>query len=137
LKDSGGFSSLDYPYGLQYFKVAILGAGASAPVAPVDGATFPNFPKKANALSRLAAEVPARSGAGAYTVQFDAKFLCNKILFAAAEVYGTTGLWAQVSAINNTTRTLTLKVFNGAGAATDLAGTDLLVIDVCCQDGNG
>lgn len=138
MKDSGGSNALDYPYGMQYGRVAILGAGAAAPTVPVDGDVQPNYPKKANMLSRLAAEIPARSGVGAYTVQWDSKFFCKRVLNANAEVFGAAGMWCQISAIANATRTLTLKVFNAAGAATDLAnGTDLLVVSLEMQDGNG
>lgn len=138
MKDAGGFAGLDYPYGVQYYSVAVVGAGAAAPVAPTDSPTQPGYPKKCNVLSRLAAEIPTRSGAGAYVITVDTKFMMNKWLSATAEVYGATGAWAQVSALNAATRQITVKVFNAAGTPTDLAnGTDLLVIDIRGQDGNG
>lgn len=138
MKDHGGNPSFDWPHAMQYFRVAVVGAGAAAPTAPVDGLVQPNFPKRANAISRLAAEIPARSGVGAYTIQWDAGFACASTLMATAEIYGATGMWAQISAIANATRTLTVKVFNAAGAATDLAnGTDLLVVDVELWDSKG
>lgn len=134
--NTGGFESLDYPMGVQYFSVAIVGTGASAPARATDGLVAPLYPNKANACSALAAEIPTRSGAGLYVVTYGAQFKVFKILAADGPVMGTAGMWAQVSAINEATRQLTLKVFNAGGAAADLATTDLLIITCRCVDSN-
>lgn len=134
---TGGNEALDYPANVQYFSVAVVGAGAAAPTAPADGLVSPQFPKKANALSTLAAEIPTRSGAGAYVVTYDKKFTVFKMLSSDGPIMGAAGMWCQVTAINEATRQLTVKVFNAAGAATDLAnGTDLMILNCRCVDSN-
>lgn len=132
----GGFDSKDYPVGVQYFTLAFVGTGASAPAVASNGLVAPLFPVKANAASTVAAEAPARSGVGAYTVQYGADFTVFKILTADGPIMGTTGLWFQVTAISESTRTLTVKVFNAGGAATDLGTSDLMLINVRAVDSN-
>lgn len=132
----GGFEALDYPVGVQYFSMAFVGTGASAPAVASNGLVAPLFPVKANAASQVAAEAPARSGAGQYTVQYGADFTVFKILSADGPVMGTAGMWFQVTAISESTRTLTVKVFNASGAATDLGTSDLMVINVRAVDSN-
>lgn len=130
----GGWPSQDWPNGLQYYCLAVTGAGAAPPVAPADSAVQPGFPKKCNVLSLVAAEIPTRSGVGAYVITVDPSFQLAQWLDAPASVFGTTGAWAQVSLLNAATRQLTVKVFAAAGAAADLAVGDLLVIDIKGRD---
>lgn len=138
MKGHGGFNSLDWPGGVQYFCVAVAGAGAAPPVAPTPGTSYvqPDFKKSGNALSQVAAEIPTRSGVGAYIVTYDPSFTVNAIMDCPCNVYGTVGAWAQISAVNAALRQLTVKVFAAAGAAADLAVGDLLVIDVKARDSN-
>ena len=138
MKGHGGQPSLDWPQAMQYFRIAVVGAGAAAPVAPAglvaNLSATPDFPKKANALSTLAAEIPTRSGVGLYVVTYDASFTVPKILNVPAEVYGVTGMWASVTAVNTTTRQITVNTYSAAGALTDLTTAALLVLSCECQD---
>lgn len=130
----GGFTSNDWPNGLQYYCIAVAGAGAAPPVTPVDSSVQPGFPRKCNVLSTAAGEAPTRSGVGAYVITVDPSFKLAQWLDAPCSVFGTPGAWAQVSVMNNVTRQLTIKVFAAAGAAADLAVGDLLVIDIKGRD---
>lgn len=130
----GGFPSFDWPNGLQYYTVAVTGAGAAPPVLPTDSAVQPGYPRKSNVLSTVTAEAPTRSGVGAYVITVDPSFKLAQWLDAPASVFGTTGAWAQVSVMSAANRTLTVKVFAAAGAAADLAVGDLLVIDIKGRD---
>jgi hypothetical protein len=140
MKNRGGWAALDYPGEMQYFRVAVMGNGAAAPVAPpglnipfVDGSTF-DFPVKANALSRNAAEVPTRSGVGLYVVTYDIAFTIPQIHTCLAEVFGASGVWGQIAAWNAATRQISVRTFAAGGAAVDLLATDGLVIDVASRD---
>lgn len=139
MKGHGGFPSLDWPVAMQYFRVAVVGTGATAPALPTGAlATLvgptPDFPAKANAVSRLAAEIPTRTGVGVYTVTIDASFSVAKILNTPVEVYGVAGVWASVTSVVG--RVITLSVFTAGGAAVDLTTANLLVISVEAQDSN-
>lgn len=140
MRSHGGTAGLDWPSGIQYFRIAVMGNGAAAPVAP-PGAAYPfadgstaDYKKSCNALSTAAAEVPTRSGTGLYVITYDATFTVAQILDALPEVYGASGVWAQVASWNPRLRTITVRVFAGGGAAIDLVSTDLLVIDICARD---
>lgn len=141
MKGHGGQPSLDWPNGVQYFRVAVVGNGANAPVAPAGKTTSltssPDFILKANALSTLAAEIPTRSGTGVYTVTYDASFTVPAVLTAPAEVYGSAGMWAAVTSVNTTTRVITVSTFNNSGTATDLTSSMMLVIALECRDSTG
>lgn len=131
----GGWPSFDWPNGVQYLCLAVNGAGAAAPVAPAGlTAVQPDFPVKANVLSRVAAEIPTRSGVGAYTVTIDPTFALAQLLDCPCNVYGAAGAWASVQGMVASTRVITVKVFTAAGAAYDLLATDLLVIDIKGRD---
>ena len=139
MQGHGGMPSLDWPGSMQYFRVAVVGAGGVAPTLPAGklatlvGPT-PDFPAKANAVSRVAAEIPTRSGVGAYTVTIDPSFSIAKILNTPIEVYGVAGMWASVTSVVG--RVLTVTTYNAGGAATDLTTSCLLVISCECQDSN-
>jgi hypothetical protein len=141
MRSHGGQPSLDWPNCMQYFRIACVGAGAAAPVAPAgivaSLSATPDFPKKANALSTVAAEIPTRTGVGLYALQYDASFIVPKILNTPIEVYGAAGMWAAITSVVIATRTITFSTFNAGGAATDLpAGTSMVVISCECQDSN-
>lgn len=131
----GGYPSNDWPSRVQYLRVAVLGAGAAAPVAPANSSVQPGFPKQANCLSTVVAEAPTRSGVGTYVITMDPSFKLAQLLDTSTSVYGTAGMWGAVSAINASTRQLTLAVYSAAGAATDLTATNLCVITVTGIDG--
>lgn len=131
----GGYPGNDWPNSIQYYSVAVVGAGAAAPTAPPGlTAVLPDFPRKCNALSSLASEIPTRSGVGAYIVTVDSSFKLAQWLDAPCNVFGTVGAWAQVSVMSAANRTLTVKVFAAAGSAADLAVGDTLVIDIKGRD---
>lgn len=140
MKGHGGFESLDWPNAMQYFRVAVVGAGAAPPVAPAglvaSLTTTPDFPVKANALSRLATEIPTRTGTGVYTITYDASFSVARILNTPVDVYGVAGIWAAVTSVVVATRVITVSVFNAGGAATDLTNQNLLVLSIEAQDSN-
>jgi len=143
MKGHGGFPTLSWPSGNQDYKVAVLGAGAAPPVAPAgvaypfaDGAT-PDFPVAANALSRVAAEAPTRSGVGTYAITVDLSFLVPAYATMHVDVFGAAGVWGQVANWNPKTRVINVRTFAAGGAAVDLLGggtPDLLVIDVRAHD---
>jgi hypothetical protein len=139
MKGHGGQPSLDYPNSMQYFRIAVIGAGAAAPTLPTGAlatlsGTSPDFPNKANAISRVAAEIPTRSATGVYTVTIDPSFTVAKILNTPIEVYGVAGVWAAVTSVVG--RVITISVFTAGGAAVDLTTSNLLVISCECQDSN-
>jgi hypothetical protein len=136
MKGHGGWPAKDWPQGIQYFRVAVLGAGAAIPVTPTNGIIQPAFPKKANALSTLAAEAPTRSGAGAYVITYDASFAVNAVLQCDVNVFGTVGAWGAISSVVASTRKITVQFYNAAGSPTDLATTDLAVFTLECADTN-
>lgn len=113
-----------YPSQCVDLFLAVMGAGAAAPTVATDA----QYPVKHNAVSRLAAEIPTRSGVGVYTVTLGADFqvparmaLSGYVEGADAQVCGLTYVAA--------TRVLTVKVFTPAGVALELAnGTALLII---------
>jgi hypothetical protein len=132
----GGFQSNDWPNRLQYLRVAVNGAGAAAPVAPAGlTAVQPDYPVQANCLSRLAAEIPTRSGVGVYVLTFGADFKLQNLLNASVELFGAAGGWGQVSLLSAANRQITLRTFAAAGAATDLLSTDLCIVTLCGIDG--
>jgi len=114
---------------MQRYRLAVLGAGAAAPVRPTSGLVPPLFPTKANVLSLLAAEIPTRSGAGIYGLTVASKYQMVSWLDAQVSCFGAAGLFGQVSAYNPLTRALTLRTFV-AGTPTDLTATDLVVISI-------
>jgi hypothetical protein len=130
----GGWDSKDYPMGVQYYRLAVVGTGASAPVAPTNGIIPPLWPVKASVMSTLAAEIPTRSGVGVYTVTVAAQWRMFAWLSVETEVMGTGGLWAQVSAHSPTTGVITLRTFAAAGSATDLTSADLAVLTISGLD---
>ena len=146
MKNRGGWNSLDFPSGVQYFLIAVQGNGTGAPLAPTGAAYWGknaagtqvyDWHVKANALSRKASEAPTRTSAGVYVVTYDYDFTVPIILDAPCDVYGTVGLWAQVSAWQPSTRQLTVNVFAAGGTPTDLAGSttpDFLLIKVQARD---
>jgi len=137
---TGGQSSLDYPNGMQYFRIAVIGAGAAAPTLPVGAAAnlsaTPDFPTRANAISRAAAEIPTRSAVGVYAIQYDKRFLVPKVLKAVADVYGVAGMWAAITSVNAATRTINVTTYVANGTATDLTTSMMLVIEVEAMDTN-
>ena len=136
----GGQPALDWPNCMQYMRLAVVGAGAAAPVRPAGLVaalnTTPDFPVKANVLSSNVAEIPTRSGVGVYTITYDKSFTIAKVLNAPTEVYGVAGMWASVTSVNTLTRQLAVTTYAAAGAATDLPATAILVIAFECQDSN-
>ena len=141
MKGHGGFNSLDYPVAMQYFRIAVIGAATSPPTLPTGAlatltGSSPDFPSKANAISRLAAEIPTRSATGVYTITYDASFSVAKVLNATAEVYGVAGIWCSITSIVPATRVLTVSCFNASGTATDLTTSNVLVVTVEAQDSN-
>jgi len=136
----GGQPALDWPNCMQYMRLAVVGAGAAAPVAPTGAIAAlnatPDFPKKANVLSANPTEIPTRSGVGVYTITYDKSFTIAKVLNAPSEVYGVAGMWASVTSVNTVTRQLAVTTYAAAGAATDLPSSGLLVIAFECQDSN-
>jgi hypothetical protein len=140
MRDHGGYNSMDWPSVCQYFDIAVMGNGANAPGAPPntnypfsDGSTA-NYLKSCNALSVNTAEVPTRSGTGLYVITYDKAFTVAAILNVMPEVYGASGVWAQVASWNTTARTISVRVFAGNGSAIDLVSTDLLVLVVKARD---
>lgn len=146
MKNRGGWNSYDFPSNVQYFLIAVQGAGASAPVAPpgvaywgknAAGTQVYDWHVKANALSRKASEVPTRTSAGVYVITYDYDFTVPIILDVPCDVYGTPGVWAQVSSWQPSTRQLTVNVFAAGGTPTDLAGSttpDFLLMKVQARD---
>lgn len=140
MKGHGGTAGLDWPTGIQYFRVAVMGNGAAAPIAPpsnaypfADGSTA-DYKKSCNSLSLAASEVPTRSGTGLYVITYDVSFRVANILACLPEVYGASGVWAQVASWNPATRQVSVRVFAANGSAVDLLSTDLMVLDICARD---
>lgn len=127
-----------YPIESTDFVVAVLGAGAAAPVAPANGLPAPTtgtFPIKANALSVLATEIPTRASAGLYTITYDQAFMVPAILDCDGSVISagaspTACLQVAVTIVNAATRQITCQVSTPAGVATDLGTSDMLVLSV-------
>ena len=133
----GGWPSLDYPGRLQYYRLAVNGAGAAAPTLPPGlTAVQPDFPAACSVISRLAAEIPTRAGVGSYVITVDPSFKLANWLECPVEIYGTVGAWGQVSLLSAATRQITLKTFAAAGAAADLAIGDLCVMTITGLDGS-
>lgn len=131
------------PHSCVDFTLAVLGAGAAAPTVPLDGKLTPTtstYPSRANGVSRLAAEIPTRSGVGAYTVTTSHAVPTG--LFATAAVYAAGaaptagGLKADVISLDSAGRKLSVVVATPAGVATDLGTNDMLVFYVHAQDSN-
>jgi hypothetical protein len=116
------------------FWAAVIGAGAAAPTVPANGTFTPTtatFPVSANGVSKVAAEVPTRSGTGVYVLTLS--HLVPLIMFATGVVVAaggapTTALAAEVTSINASARQVTVKVFTPAGVATDLGTSDMLLL---------
>jgi hypothetical protein len=134
MQNRGGWDSKDYPMGVQYYRLAIVGTGATAPIAPTNGIIPPLWPIKASVLSTLAAEIPTRTSAGVYTVTVAAQWRMFAWMTIETEIMGTGGLWGQVSAFSPTTGVITLRTFAAAGAATDLTSADLAVLTIAGLD---
>lgn len=136
----GGQLSYDYPNGMQYFRVAVVGNGANPPVAPT-GTTAsltstPDFPIRANALTKVTAEAPTRSATGVYTITYGPDFLVPKVLNALCDVYGVAGMWGSVTSVNTATRVITFSTFSANGTATDLTSSMLCVISIEAMNTN-
>lgn len=139
MRSHGGQPALDWPTCMQYFRIAVVGAGAAAPVKPAGLAASlnatPDFPIRANALSPAVSEIPTRSGVGTYALQYGADFIVPKILNTPIEVYGVAGMWGSVTSVFTATRTINFTIYNAGGALADLpAGTSIVVISCECQD---
>jgi len=101
---------------------------------PANGTFTPTtatFPVNANGISKVAAEVPTRSGTGVYVLTLS--HLVPLIMFATGVVVAaggapTTALAAEVTSINASARQVTVKVFTPAGVATDLGTSDMLLL---------
>lgn len=136
MNNAGGWDSKDYPMGVQYYRLAVLGTGATPPVSPLNGIIPPLWSIKASVLSPLAAEAPTRTSAGLYTVTVGARWRMFAWLSVDTEIFGTAGAWGQVSAMNPTTGALTLRTFNAGGTATDIVAGDLVVMTITGLDTN-
>jgi hypothetical protein len=134
MQNRGGWDSKDYPQGMQYYRLAVIGAGAAAPVAPSNGLVPPLWPIKASVLSSLATEIPTRTGAGVYTATVAAPWRMVAWLDVSIDISGTPGAWGQVSAWNPTTGVITFRTFNAGGTATDITSSDLVVMTISGVD---
>lgn len=141
MRDHGGYPSSDWPSNCQYFDIAVVGGGNGNPPTAPTGVNYPffdgstvDYPKSCNALSLLAAEAPTRSGTGLYALQYGLAFTLPAVLNLQPEVYGASGVWAQVASWNPATRTINVRVFNASGAAVDLQTTDLLILSQKSRD---
>jgi hypothetical protein len=122
------------------FTAAVIGAGAAAPALPANGNFTPTtttYPLRANATSKLAAEVPVRSGVGVYVITIEHPL--PNILFASAVVVKagaapTAELAADVTIIDTANRQITVKVITPAGLAADCGVNDMLLLYVHGQD---
>jgi hypothetical protein len=132
--NAGGFDSKDYPMGMQYYRLAVTGAGASAPVIPANGTVLPAWPTKASVISTLVADVPTRSGAGIYTCTVSSRFRTVAWLDISIDITGTPGAWGQVTGWNNLTGVISFRTFNAGGTATDMAVGDVAVFTISACD---
>jgi len=122
------------------FRIAVLGAGGSAPTVPADGnfrPTTSTFPKRLNSVSFSSAEVPTRGGAGIYTITYQDKLV--NVMPKSAVVLSAGGaptavLEATPTIVDPVARTITVKTYVPNGTLTDLGTSDLLVIYVEAQD---
>lgn len=137
----GKNAKFSIPHSCVDFTLAVLGAAAAAPTVPANGTLTPatsTYPSRANGVSRLAAEIPTRSGAGLYVVTYShllpTMLYADAAVFAAGAAPTAGGLKADVIAINQATRQLTVVVTTPAGVAADLGVNDMLVFHVQAQD---
>ena len=110
-----------------HFFAKMQGAGAAALVrAPTtfSATSWIGFMHASNNFASLTAADHTRSGAGVYTVKL--RDTLPVILDLFANVAGTDGKKAQITDYNPTTRVISVKTYNAAGAATDLASTDFI-----------
>ena len=128
----GGFPVLAVPANVKRFYMAFTGAGAAAPTV----ASTNILQAQANAASRVAAEVPTRSGAGQYVVFAGPDFQVPAVGYVAGQVYGaTSGLYCKIVTFSMSARSYTVQIRNEAGVFTDLAnGTDFLILVVDAID---
>jgi len=116
------------------FYALVQGAGAATPVIPAP----PTFPRGsvttvktvATKMNNYAAST-TRSGVGVYTVVLSDGL--PEILDIIPNVWGTDGKRAQIQDYNPVTRTISVTVFTAAGAAADLAATDVLRFTIAGQ----
>ena len=109
------------------FFASVQGAGAAAPTIPTTTLSLTSSIQPMTAEDNFASAVAGdivRSGAGVYTVKL--KDSVPVILDLIADVWGTDGKKAQMTDYNPQTRVISVKTYNAAGTATDLASTDNL-----------
>lgn len=108
------------------FFGALQGAGAAAPVIPTNvrptTTTKLYLARSNNFFSTVAGDI-TRSGAGAYTAKL--RDSVPELIDVDINVWGTDGKQAQVTEYNPVTRVITFTVLSAAGAAADLAATDV------------
>jgi hypothetical protein len=128
------------PHSCVDFVVAVIGTGASPPVATTNGPMSPTvatFPARLNGISRVAAEIPTRSAQGRYVItyahQLPVVFNATGTVLAAGGA-PTGGLLCDVDSINPATRQIAIRVATQNGTLTDLGTSDLLVLTVNAQD---
>lgn len=120
------------PHDICTFFVAVVGAGANPPIAPMNGAmtpTTPTFPSQAQGLSSGTA--PTRTSAGIYVITYSHQ-LVHVIPTGAAViscgVSPTAQLHADITVINAATRQVTVKITAPSGTLTDLGTSDMLIL---------
>ncbi len=130
-----------YPSGCMSYDTitffgSVQGAGAAAPTIPTTtlSKTSSIQPMKAedNFVSAVAGDI-VRSGAGVYTIKL--KDSIPVVLDIQPNVWGTDGKWAQLTDYDPSTRIISIKSYNAAGAATDLATTDNLKLTIIGRQG--
>lgn len=119
------------PRELVIFFGSVQGAGAAAPTIPTtvfsSTSSILYMAAEDNFVSGVAGDI-VRSGAGVYTIKL--KDGIPIVFDIVPMIWGTDGKWAQMTDYNPSTRILTVKTFNAAGAAADIATTDTLKLTI-------
>lgn len=116
------------------FFASVQGAGAAIPTIPTTTLSTTTSIQPMTAQDNFASGVAGdivRSGAGVYTIKL--KDSCPVVLDIDPNIWGTDGKWAQMTDYNPATRIMSVKTYNTAGAATDIATTDNLKFTLLCR----
>lgn len=122
------------------FWMAALGNTTNAPTIPADGTFRPTtstYPRRCNGISLASGEAPSRSSQGIFVLTY--RHQVPTVMFATAAVLSagnspTAVLVADVTIIDPVARQVTVKITTPTGTLTDPGTSDMIVVQLECQD---